>query len=235
MINFNDDINIEEFTYRYDYEEDEKSCLECEKYSLCDNSKIEYNDEIDFNTLIKQEKDPNKNYKKKHIKKINRIYKKEIKKLNDININYYNILYNEINILNNIKYDIIDYNKIIKVKNKMKGILFISYFINRYINYRMCENSELCGNKVVPGEDHCQSCIDEQQTVDSDDYIIDEKLKNEYIKKLENKRKNINYKGYLLEYIEENLYETEFKGMVYKMNVKFLKNKIDNYILNNKN
>lgn len=187
---------------------------------------------FDFDKIIQIPKKYNKNYKRKYIKKLNRLYEKEIKKFNNIDIYYYNIYYNEINILNNIdyNYNYINYNKILNVKNKLKGILFISYFINRYINYRKCENYDICNNIIVPGEDHCQSCIDEQQTVDSNDYIIDEKLRKKYIQILEDKKKNIIYKGYILKYKSKGIYETEFNGMVYTMDIKFLKDKINNYI-----
>lgn len=42
----------------------------------------------------------------------------------------------------------------------------------------------ICINKVIPGEELCKEHNDEQQTVDSEGYIKDEKLYNKYISNL---------------------------------------------------
>lgn len=108
-------------------------------------------------------------------------------------------------------YKIVD-NKSI-VKNKLKAILFTSYFINRYINYRKCDFYDLCKGYAEPNEDCCQSCIDEQQTVDSEGYIQDEKLYNKYISNI------LNYDNLYLEEIEKKMIGLKFMSISDSVNL----------------
>lgn len=67
----------------------------------------------------------------------------------------------------------------------------ISEDINKYdyrSNMGLCleelNNKFICNNKVIPGEDLCKYHNDEQQTVDSEGYILDKKLYKKYMSDL---------------------------------------------------
>lgn len=95
----------------------------------------------------------------------------------------------------------------INVKNKLKAILFVSYFVNKYVNYRKCTNYEFCRGYSEVDEEYCKNCIDEIQTVDSEGYIQDEKLYNKYISNI------LYYDNLYLEEIEKKMIGLKFMSI----------------------
>lgn len=112
------------------------------------------------------------------------------------------------------------YNKCIKclyAKNKCinlcKKVLILSYFISTFLRKRECPNFNQCNGYIDDiNEGYCIDCIDDQQTVDLDGNIKDEKIYNKYFSdllwhsdlNLTDVERKVN-NDYMLEYISNNV------------------------------
>lgn len=66
-----------------------------------------------------------------------------------------------------------------------KKVLILSYFISTFLRKRKCPNFNQCNGYIDDmNEGYCIDCIDDQQTVDLDGNIKDEKIYNKYFSDL---------------------------------------------------